>query len=149
PIRTEGDWRPGSRETSFVEAGGNKGLFTKAIEDALLLKHIDLAVHSMKDVASFLPDRLDIAAVLERVDPRDAVIGRTAHTFKDLPSGAAVGTSSVRREAQVRAMRPDLRIVPLRGNVETRLKKLADGQADAIILALAGLIRLDLQKHVS
>jgi hydroxymethylbilane synthase len=126
-----------------------KELFTKEIEDALLEGHIDMAIHSMKDVASWLPGGLEIAAILERADPREAFIGRAAHTLLELPPDAAVGTSSVRRQAQVLALRPDLRIVPLRGNVETRLKKLADGQADAILLALAGLARLGLQDRIS
>jgi hydroxymethylbilane synthase len=149
PIRTNGDWRPGSRETSFRDNGGNKELFTKEIEEALFDGHIDMAVHSMKDVASVLPAGLEIVAMLERTDPREAFIGRAARTLDELPSGATVGTSSVRRQAQTLARRPDVRIVPLRGNVETRLKKLANGHADAILIALAGLIRLGLQERAS
>jgi hydroxymethylbilane synthase len=149
PILTSGDWRPEHREQSFRELGGNKELFTKEIDEALLSGTIDMAVHSMKDVAAFLPPRMEIMAVLQRVDPRDAFIGRAAKTFEDLPQSAIVGTSSLRRQAQILALRPDLRVVSLRGNVETRLKKLADGQADATLLALAGLMRLGLQDRVS
>ena len=98
---------------------------------------------------SWLPVGLEIAAMLERTDPREAFVGRAARTLTELPSGATVGTSSVRRQAQVLSQRPDLKIVPLRGNVETRLKKLEDGQADAILLALAGLIRLGLQDRAT
>ena len=148
-ISTSGDWRPEHREQSFRELGGNKELFTKEIDEALLASHIDMAVHSMKDVATLLPHRLGIIAMLTRVDPRDAFISHQAPTLQDLPQGAVVGTASVRRQAQILARRPDLRIVPLRGNVETRLKKLADGQADATLLALAGLTRLGLQDRAS
>jgi hydroxymethylbilane synthase len=149
PIRTVGDWRPGAKETSFRDNGGNKELFTKEIEEALQNSHIDMAVHSMKDVASWLPVGLEITAMLDRVDPREAFVGRVARTLDELPSGATVGTSSVRRQAQLLARRPDLKIVPLRGNVETRLKKLEDGQADATLLAMAGLIRLGLQDRAT
>ncbi|MGB9153410.1 MAG: hydroxymethylbilane synthase [Alphaproteobacteria bacterium] len=148
-IRTSGDWRPEHKETRFVEMGGNKGLFTKEIEDALLSDTIDMAVHSMKDVASTMPPELDIAAIIARDDHRDAFIGRTAKTIADLPPGATVGTSSLRRQAQILAQRHDLRVVPLRGNVETRLKKLADGVADATLLAVAGLVRLDIADRIS
>lgn len=149
PIRTTGDWKPEHMERRFVEMGGSKGLFTKEIEDALLSGHIDLAVHSMKDVASELSDRLDIAAVLRRNDPRDAFISSVAPTLSDLPQGAIVGTASLRRQAQILARRPDLRVVPLRGNVETRLKKLGDGLADATLLAVAGLARLDMSSRIA
>lgn len=149
PIRTTGDWKPEQRESRFIELGGNKGLFTKEIEDALLGDHIDLAVHSMKDVAGRLPDGLEIAALLERLDPRDAFIGRTAKTLDALPAGAVIGTSSLRRQAQILARRPDLRVAPLRGNVDTRLKKLADGKADATLLAVAGLKRLGAESKIS
>lgn len=149
PIRTTGDWNPEQKERSFIELGGNKGLFTKEIEDALLSDHIDMAVHSMKDVASALPDQLEIAALLERLDARDAFIGRTARTVDELPKGATVGTSSLRRQSQLLAHRPDLHVVPLRGNVDTRLKKLADGIADATLLAVAGLQRLGMTNRIS
>jgi hydroxymethylbilane synthase len=149
PIRTTGDWKPEHMEKRFVEMGGSKGLFTKEIEDALLSGHIDMAVHSMKDVASELSDRLDIAAVLPRNDPRDAFISATAPTLAELPQGAIIGTASLRRQAQILARRPDLRVVPLRGNVETRLKKLGDGLADATLLAVAGLARLDMTSRIA
>jgi hydroxymethylbilane synthase len=149
PIRTTGDWRPEHKDRRFIEMGGNKGLFTKEIEEALLGEHIDMAVHSMKDVASILPPELDIGAITERVDPRDAFIGRNVSTLADLPSGAIIGTSSLRRQAQILAQRPDLRVVPLRGNVETRLKKLEDGLADATLLAVAGMTRLGVDSRIS
>lgn len=149
PIRTAGDWKPEHKEKTFIELGGNKGLFTKEIEDALLTGHIDMAIHSMKDVASWLPDSLDIACVLDREDPRDAFIGREVKTLDELPSGAIVGTSSLRRQSQILARRPDLRVTALRGNVDTRLKKLADGLADATLLAVAGLSRLGLANRIS
>jgi hydroxymethylbilane synthase len=149
PIRTSGDWRPGHKELSFRDIGSNKEIFTKEIELALQTGHIDMAVHSMKDVASWLPEGLQIAAMLARIDPRDAFIGRNVAKLEDLPKGAALGTSSVRRQAQILGVRPDLRVVPMRGNIETRLKKLAEGQADGTLLAMAGLIRLSLQERAS
>ena len=149
PILTSGDWRPEHREQSFRELGGNKELFTKEIDEALLSGYIDMAVHSMKDVATWLPKGMEFIAILERVDPRDAFIGGKVANLDDLPKGAVIGTASLRRQAQILAYRPDLRVVPLRGNVETRLQKLADGQADATLLALAGLIRLGLQDRIS
>lgn len=142
PIRTSGDWRPEQKERTFMEMGGNKGFFTKEIEEALQAGFIDMAVHSMKDVETWLPDRLEIAALLKRGDPRDAFISSKAHTLDELPKGAVVGTSSLRRQAQILARRPDLLVQPLRGNVDTRLRKLAAGEADATLLAMAGLIRL-------
>jgi hydroxymethylbilane synthase len=110
PIRTSGDWRPEHKDSRFIEMGGNKGLFTKEIEDALLSNHIDMAIHSMKDVTSTLIPELDIAATISRDDPRDAFIGRTVSTLAELPKGAVVGTSSLRRQAQILAQRPDLRV---------------------------------------
>ena len=120
---------------------GGKGLFVKEIEEALIAGTIDLAVHSMKDVPAFLPDGLEIGAILAREDPRDAFISSYA-SFSALPSGARIGTSSLRRMAQLKKQRPDLRFESLRGNVGTRLRKLDEKQVDAIILAAAGLIRL-------
>lgn len=149
PIRTSGDWRPEQKDKRFVEMGGNKGMFTKEIEDALRANHIDIAVHSMKDVSSTLPPDLDIGAIIARDDPRDAFIGRNAPTLEALPAGAVIGTSSLRRQAQILAKRPDLRVVPLRGNVETRLKKMEDGQADATLLAVAGMARLGIEARIS
>lgn len=149
PILTSGDWKPEHREQSFRELGGNKELFTKEIDEALLNGHVDMAVHSMKDVGTHLHQQIVIATYLKRVDPRDAFIGREVKRLEDLPKGATIGTASLRRQAQILAHRPDLRIVSLRGNVETRLKKLADGQADATLLALAGLTRLGLENRAS
>ena len=139
-IRTSGD---AIQDRPLYEAGG-KGLFTKEIEEALLAGSIDLAVHSAKDVPTFLPDGLWLSAWLPREDPRDVFVSPKAATLAALPAGAAVGTSSPRRRALVARLRPDLRLVNLRGNVETRLRKIEDGQADATILALAGLKRLGL-----
>ena len=137
-IKTTGDR---IQDRPLAEAGG-KGLFTKEIEEALLAGEVDLAVHSMKDMPTLLPEGLTLAAFLPREDVRDALISPKAASLADLPGGAVVATSSLRRQAQVRHLRPDLRVVPMRGNVETRLRKLADGVADATLLALAGLNRL-------
>ena len=123
---------------------GGKGLFTKEIEEALLDKRIDIAVHSVKDMQTLLPDGLTIGCVLEREDPRDRLIGNNLHSLDDLPKGARFGTSSLRRAAQLLMLRPDLTIVPLRGNVQTRLAKLASGEMDATMLAVAGLNRLQM-----
>jgi hydroxymethylbilane synthase len=121
---------------------GGKQLFTKEIEDALLEGRVDLAVHSMKDLPAEPPPGLVIAAVPEREDPRDAFVSRKWGALAELPQGARVGTASLRRTAQVLALRPDLEMQPLRGNVDTRLKKLDEGELDAIVLAYAGLRRL-------
>lgn len=121
---------------------GGKGLFVKEIEQALLDKEIDLAVHSMKDMPAELPEGLIIGAVPRRVDARDVLISRNGLKLQELPEGAVVGTSSLRREAQLRALRPDLKIEPLRGNIDTRIRRVQDGDFDAIILAAAGLIRM-------
>jgi hydroxymethylbilane synthase len=144
PLRTTGDWMPAQREQTFLDMGMSKGLFTKEIEEALLEKRIDFAVHSMKDVSVWTPEGLAFAALLPREDPRDAFISSKVRCLQDLPMSACVGTSSLRRKAQLCALRPDLKVVPLRGNVDTRLKKLADREADATILAVAGLKRLGL-----
>jgi len=139
-IRTSGD---AVQDRPLAEIGG-KGLFTKEIEEALLRNEVDLAVHSAKDMATQLPAGLAIAACLPREDPRDVFVSRVAETLAELAAGARVGTGSLRRAALVRRLRPDLATVPLRGNVETRLRKLGEGVADATILALAGLRRLGL-----
>ncbi|MCF8116586.1 MAG: hydroxymethylbilane synthase [Desulfarculaceae bacterium] len=139
-IKTTGDK---ILDVPLAQVGG-KGLFVKEIEDALLAGAADLAVHSMKDVPSELPPDLVLGAVAQREDPRDALISPTAVEIKGLPSGARVGTSSLRRQAQILALRPNLEIVPLRGNVDTRLRKLEEEGLDAIILAEAGLSRLGL-----
>lgn len=141
PIKTTGDR---ILDRSLAEAGG-KGLFTKELEEALLAGTIDIAVHSMKDVPVVLPPGLSIGATLEREDPADVFISALAPSLKALPAGARVGTSSVRRAAQLKRARPDLAPVLLRGNVDTRLKKLGEGQMEAVILALAGLKRLGLE----
>jgi hydroxymethylbilane synthase len=139
-IRTTGD---AIRDRPLSEVGG-KGLFTKEIEEALLDGRIDCAVHSMKDMPTWLPDGLTIGAMLAREDARDALFARTGTRIAELPRGATVGTASLRRQAQLLSLRPDLQVVPLRGNVETRLRKLRDGEADATLLAVAGLKRLGL-----
>jgi hydroxymethylbilane synthase len=139
-IRTSGDR---IQDRPLAEAGG-KGLFTKEIEQALADGAIDLAVHSSKDMPTVLPAGLVLDAFLPREDPRDVLVSRTANSIAALPRGATVGTASPRRQAQVLRLRPDLRIVPLRGNVETRLRKIDEGAADATLLALAGLKRLGL-----
>jgi hydroxymethylbilane synthase len=128
---------------------GGKGLFVKEIEDALLQGGIDLAVHSMKDVPTVLPEGLAIVCVPEREDPRDALIGRTGKTLEQLPRGARIGTSSLRRQAQLLKRRPDLKIEMLRGNLDTRLKKLQAGEFDAIVLAAAGLRRLGWAEQIT
>jgi hydroxymethylbilane synthase len=139
-IRTTGDT---IRDRPLAELGG-KGLFTKEIEEALAAGAIDLAVHSAKDMPTVLPAGLAIAAVLEREDARDVFISRKAATLRELALGAVVGTASLRRQALVLRLRADLAVVPLRGNVETRLRKLDAGEIDATLLALAGLKRLGL-----
>jgi hydroxymethylbilane synthase len=144
-ISTSGD-RIQNRPLS--EAGG-KGLFTLEIEDALHSGAIDIAVHSSKDMPTRLPDGLMLAAFLEREDPRDAFIGRSVQKLADLPAGATIGSSSLRRQAQIRKIRPDLNVVMFRGNVPTRLKKVADGVVDGTLLALAGLKRLGLEGVVT
>ncbi len=128
---------------------GGKGLFTKEIEDALLKREIDLAVHSMKDMQTALPDGLGIGAVLPREDVRDAFLSLKYGSLRDMPQGAIVGTSSLRRQAQVKRVRPDLEVVQFRGNVQTRLKKLGEGVADATLLACAGLNRLGLSDRIT
>ncbi|SHM30340.1 hydroxymethylbilane synthase [Rhizobacter sp. OV335] len=127
---------------------GGKGLFVKELEAALEDGRAHLAVHSLKDVPMDLPDGFELAAVLEREDPRDAFVSNRFATLAELPQGACVGTSSLRRVSQVLARRPDLRIEPLRGNLDTRLRKLDDGQYDAIVLAAAGLKRLGLAQRI-
>jgi hydroxymethylbilane synthase len=144
-IRTTGDM---IQDRPLAEAGG-KGLFTKEIEEALLAGRIDLAVHSAKDVPTFLPRGLSLTAYLPREDARDVLISSRAGTLQELPSGATVGTASPRRQAIVKRKRPDLQVVSLRGNVETRLRKLSQGEADATILALAGLKRLALTNAIA
>ena len=144
-IRTSGD---AIQDRPLSEVGG-KGLFTKEIEEALLGNRVDLAVHSAKDMPTVSQPGLALAACLEREDPRDAFISRNAKSLMDLPRGATMGTASLRRQAITMAIRPDLRVVPLRGNVETRLRKLDSGEFDATLLAMAGLKRLGLAEHAT
>ncbi len=144
-IRTTGDL---VRDRTLAAIGG-KGLFTKEIEAALLAHQIDLAVHSLKDMATVLPEGLAILCHLPRADPRDAFISARAKRFLDLSEGAVVGSSALRRQAQILRARPDLRVVPLRGNVETRLGKVSDGKVDATLLAVAGLARLGLESRIT
>jgi hydroxymethylbilane synthase len=127
---------------------GGKGLFVKELEHALLNNEADIAVHSMKDVPMEFPEGLGLAVICEREDPRDAFVSNSFERLSDLPQGAVVGTSSLRRQCQLLALRPDLDIQFLRGNVNTRLAKLDDGQYDAIILAGAGLIRLEMAERI-
>ncbi len=137
-IRTTGDRM---QDVSFAQVG-SKGMFTKEIEEALVEDRIDLAVHSLKDLPTELAAPFSIGAIPPRVDPRDAFVSVEYETFQALPPGSQVGTSSLRRQAQLRAVRPDLEYVEFRGNVDTRLRKLAQGQVQAIVLAAAGLERL-------
>src|SRR5262245_1613244 len=125
-----------------LENVGGKGAFLKEIEEALLAREVDLAVHSLKDVPVALPEGLHLCAYLERADPRDVLLSRSGHGLRELAAGARVGTTSLRRQAQLRALRPDLEIVDLRGNVDTRIRKLREGQYEAILLARAGITRL-------
>jgi hydroxymethylbilane synthase len=141
-IKTTGDHL---QTASLVQAGG-KGLFTKEIEEALLTGTIDVAVHSLKDLPTEGREDLVIAAIPDREDPRDAILGSA---LKNVPHGALVGTSSGRRAAQLRLLRPDLQIQPIRGNIDTRLRKLKEGQYDAVLLAAAGLRRLGLAHEIS
>jgi len=127
---------------------GDKGLFTKEIEEAMLRREVDIAVHSLKDVPSKLPEGLKLVAFSDREDPRDAFLSNGKYTLETLPEGAVVGTSSLRRKAQLRILRPDLEIKDLRGNVDTRIKKLKEGQYDAIILAAAGVKRLGWEDEI-
>lgn len=144
-IRTSGDR---DRQTSLRVIGG-KGVFTKELEDALLEERIDLAVHSMKDMPTVVPAGLEIAAICEREDVRDALISRGGLKLDQLRSGARIGTSSLRRQAQLRHYRGDLEMVDMRGNVDTRLAKLEQGDYDAIVLAKAGLDRLGRAGQIS
>jgi hydroxymethylbilane synthase len=137
-IKTTGDM---IQDRALADIGG-KGLFTKEIDDAMLEGRIDLAVHSMKDVPTWLPDGIVLPCMLEREDPRDAFISEKAGCIADLPTGSVIGTAALRRQALILNRRPDLKVVTFRGNVQTRLRKLADGEVDATLLALAGLNRL-------
>jgi hydroxymethylbilane synthase len=145
PIATTGD---NIQDRALTEAGG-KGLFTKELEDALYDRRIDIAVHSSKDMPTQLPEGLELSAFLPREDARDAFIGKTAKSIAELPHGAKIGSSSLRRQALIRRLRPDLDVVLFRGNVQTRLRKFDEGVAEGTILALAGLKRLGLEEIVT
>ena len=146
-IKTTGDVKPDP-----LSVIGGKGVFTKELEEALLDKRIDIAVHSLKDLPTIIPNRLLISAICEREDPRDALVlpaDKSFSSLRDLPPKSLVGTSSPRRVAQLKALRSDLVVKDLRGNVDTRVRKLDEGQYDALILASAGLIRLGLETRIS
>jgi hydroxymethylbilane synthase len=145
PLSTRGDE---ILDKSLQKIGG-KGLFIKELEVAMQAGDADIAVHSMKDVPAEMPEGFCIAALLERANPTDAFVSGSDRRFAELAAGARIGSSSLRRQAQLRAMRPDIEVIPLRGNVNTRLRKLADGEYDAIILASAGLERLGLADHIT
>ena len=134
-------------DTPLAKVGG-KGLFVKELEQGMLAGDADIAVHSMKDVPMAFPEGLHLPVICQREDPRDAFVSNTYESLADLPAGSKVGTSSLRRECQLRTNRPDLEVLPLRGNVNTRLAKLDDGQFDAIILASAGLKRLGFEDRI-
>jgi hydroxymethylbilane synthase len=144
-IRTEGDVRT---EVPLWQVGG-RAFFTKEIDKALLSNEIDIAVHSLKDLSTVLESGIELAAALVREDPRDAVVSRSGARLADLPRGARVGTSSLRRRAFIARARPDIELLELRGNVPTRIERLEKGDYDAIILAAAGLRRLGLEQHIS
>jgi hydroxymethylbilane synthase len=144
-IKTSGD----KLQNAALAASGTKGLFIKEIEEALLAGEVDLAVHSMKDLPTDLPKGLGVAAVPEREDPRDALVSNDGLKLQDLPAGLQIGTSSLRRQSQLLALRPDLKVVPMRGNVDTRLRKLERGDCDALVLAGAGLKRLGFASHIT
>ncbi|MBA6294197.1 hydroxymethylbilane synthase [Colwellia sp. MB3u-70] len=144
PMTTKGDI---ILDTPLAKVGG-KGLFVKELEVAILEDRADIAVHSMKDVPVEFPEGLGLEVICPREDPRDAFVSNTIDSLADLPQGAIVGTSSLRRQCQIKALRPDLTIRDLRGNVNTRLKKLDNGEYDAIILAAAGLIRLEMPERI-
>jgi hydroxymethylbilane synthase len=152
-IRTSGDRLQSATVAQINERigseEGGKGIFIKEIEEALLADQIDLAVHSMKDVPTETPSGLTFAAITRREDPRDCLISRNRERLEALPKGARIGTSSLRRQAQLHHHRPDLGVMDLRGNIDTRLKKLARGEFDAIVLAVAGVNRLGLADKIT
>lgn len=144
PLTTQGD-RILDRPLAAV---GGKGLFIKELESALLERRADIAVHSMKDVPTEMPPGMALVAMLDRADPRDAFVSERHASFNDLPQGARLGTSSLRRQCQLLAARPDLQVLLLRGNLDTRLRRLQEGEYDAIVLAAAGLLRMDMSQHI-
>ena len=152
PIRTTGDHLQSvsiAQASETIGAEGGKGIFIKEIEDALLSGAVDIAVHSMKDVPTQTPRGLAFPAITKREDPRDCLISRHSLTLDKLPQGACVGTSSLRRQAQLRRYRADLQVLDMRGNVDTRLKKAAAGEFDAIVLAVAGIARLGASDRIT
>jgi hydroxymethylbilane synthase len=148
-IRTSGDRFQGASIAQIGAETGTKGIFIKEIEDALLKGEVDLAVHSMKDVPTETPAGLVFSAVTKREDPRDCLISRNGRGLAELAAGSTIGTSSLRRQAQLRQRRPDLEVADLRGNVDTRLKKVAAGEFDAIVLAVAGVTRLGARERIT
>ncbi len=144
PIKSKADWKKNEGEKPLSEESGGKGLFAKEIEEMILTGLIDCGVHSLKDMASFLPEGLIIEHVLPRDNPLDAFVSKYK-TIAELPEGAVVGSCSARRSAMILSMRPDIKIVPFRGNVQTRLDKINSGQVDATFLAMAGIERLDIK----
>ncbi|MEC8183836.1 MAG: hydroxymethylbilane synthase, partial [SAR324 cluster bacterium] len=145
-LKTKGDL---ILDRPLAEVGG-KGLFVKELESAMLENHADLAVHSLKDVPAIIPEGLELSVILKRENPHDVLVfHETNMTLEDLPPGSRIGTSSLRRAAQLKNMRPDLEVTSLRGNVPTRLKKLDSGEVDAAVLAAAGLIRLELEDRIN
>ena len=144
-IKAQADRNP---EVPLVTLGG-EGVFVKELETALLRRDIDVAVHSLKDLPLAIPDGLTMVAITEREDPSDALISRSTQTFEELPAGSRIGTSSLRRKSQLLCRRKDLQFLDIRGNVDTRLRKLDEGQYDAIVLAACGLIRLGLEERIS
>jgi hydroxymethylbilane synthase len=143
-IKTTGD-----RQEISLTQSGTKGLFIKEIEEALLAREVDLAVHSLKDLPTDQPDGLVVAAVPEREDPRDVFIAKGAASLQALPAGARIGTSSLRRRTQLRQLRQDLEAIPMRGNIDTRLKKLERGDCQALVLAAAGVRRLSFDSRIT
>ena len=148
-ILTSGDWRPAHGEVRLMESKGGKGQFAHEIEQRILAGEIDCGVHSLKDMPSFLPEGLEINHFMKREDPRDVFLSPKYKNFSELPEGAVIGTSSLRRQAFILNKFPHLKIVPLRGNVATRIEKLEQGQVDATFLAMAGLVRLGLTSYLT
>ena len=148
-IKAAGDWKPAQGEVRLCEQAGGKGQFVKDIEEYILNGHIDIGVHSLKDVPTFMPDGLIINHFLPRADVRDVFISKKAVSLDEWPEGAVIGTSSVRRQSVILNRRPDLKVVTFRGNVDTRIEKLEAGQVDAIILAAAGLKRMGRERDIT
>lgn len=148
-IKASGDWKPAQGEVRLCEQAGGKGQFVKDIEEYILNGHVDIGVHSLKDVPTFMPQGLALNHFMPRGDARDAFISRKAVSLDELPEGAVIGTSSVRRQAVILNRRPDLKVTTFRGNIDTRIEKLNAGQVDAIILAAVGLKRIGRDDEIS